>query len=398
MRKIFLYLGSTLASVFYGLSLLFSERGRVRFSERLGFWGDIPKEFIWFHAASVGEVSGLQPIAERLKGSTTLPILTSVTSATALSKAEEFSDIVKILFFDAFPWIFFALRGCRPKILIVGEREFWPVLFEWLGSRGIPIVRVNGLISEQSARKLGKFTPLFKGAIAAMTKICAVDDVSAQRFRSLGIDRSKVTVTGNVKYDREPLKIAKPSRPLFVFGNIRPGEEEFLFPVLKRVCSQEINFDVAIVPRHQEKFEYFADKLAGYSVTFSRFSEGGLSKGVTLVDAFGVLEELYAKSTVAFIGGTLCNYGGHNPLEPAPYKVCVALGPHSESIGELRSLMVNARAVLEVDSTEGLEDLFVRFANNDSELTGYANRLYSFWASNRNSLERTLSELKEFIL
>lgn len=379
------------ASIFLVPFFLLSKRGRIHFWERFGIWSKIPDEFIWFHAPSLGEIQGLIPIAETLKMiHPQIKMVVSVTSPTALESALKISEFARMLPFDSFLWIKNAINGKKIKAFVFAETEIWPELTKQFANAKVPMFLVNARVTEKSITRYSKFNLFFKDAFKALTAVCAVDKISAQRFASLGVDAAKIAVTGNAKYEKAPvvsnketLKRSYFSIETFVLtvGSIRPGEEEFIFSTIEYLKSSKMSFCVVLAPRHREKFEYFACKLKERGIDFQRWTESKeeIRKNVFLLDTYGKLEEFYAISNIAVIGGTLNNFGGHNPLEPAPYKVFTCIGNSIDHIGDIAEKLIQEGAVYQIKNGEELSQLCAKMLENPKLFQSYGEKLYACW-------------------
>lgn len=403
----FLYSLITLPlSLIYSIVLLFSERGRTGICERFGLWKAVPDNVVWFHAASVGEVQGILPVINKLNKEQLPPILLTVTSTTALMKASEITPYVRLLPFDSYLWIYLALKNTSVRLMVISETEIWPALYLYLAAHKIPLVIVNGRLSEGSVVTYQLLHKFFPRLYASIKKLLCVDDLMLSRFVTVGVPQTVIEVAGNTKYCRTPLTIEKgllkkerfeESGKLIVIGNIRPGEETVLFPAIKNFLNKDPSPLFAIVPRHPDKFEYFAGLLRQHGVPFVRWSEElRVPRGAVLfVDAFGVLEQLYADSQGAFIGGSLQNFGGHNPMEPAPYRVAVAIGPFTGSSGALVPKLVADTCIDQVRSQVEVEIFFDSV--NSGEAVRLAQNLYTFWIKQQGAVEKAVLEIKKVL-
>lgn len=388
---------------------LFFKRGRIRLYERFGLWSEIPDNFIWFHGPSLGEIQGLIPIAERLRETfPTTPFVATVTSPTALQSAGKISEDVHLLPFDYWLWYALALKGRRPKAFIFGETEIWPALFWLLKKLNVPILLVNGRMSESSLSKYRTFNFLFQEILNNLSVVCVTDEIGKDRFAHAGVPSERICVAGNSKYDRVPQIEDKRAQRLTMFpeasfivtiGSIRPGEEEEIFPLINHLQEKHVSHAVVLVPRHREKFEYFAQKLEEKAISFIRWNAMPATKhtSVVLVDTFGQLERLYAASDLAIIGGTLRKYGGHNPMEPAPYGIVTAIGPHCSNIADVCENLHKNDAVIKVRGAEDLVEVTNRILKKDLEIAKIGQNLFTFWQKNRGATDQIVMRIKSFI-
>ena len=320
-------------SLILGPVFFFHSRGRGRLLERYGSWNLSGKKVVWFHGASVGEVNGLLPIIKKTK--TLWPeteILLTATSTTGLKRGEALVDYTRLLPFDSFPWVRRALSGVKIEVFIFGETEIWYELFEQLNRSNIPQIMVNARLSDHSISRYRLIRWLAAEAIKNVSRICAADSLTKERLIELGGLKDKIEVLGNAKYDTKPSvqdsaqreqirsSLFSKNLPIIVLGSIRPGEEDIWFEPIKKKLEAGNQFQVIVAPRHPEKFNYFVEKLNQYGFEFERWTEITENAGPTkskfiLLDTLGKLESIYSIASLAFIGGSYIDFGGHNPLE-----------------------------------------------------------------------------------
>lgn len=349
---------ATIISVLVFPLMQLRERGRLRLLERYGHWNLAGEEVVWFHGASIGELNGLKGLIERFKTAGKCKILVTSVSVSGIQSMEGVVDFVRLLPFDAPYAIERALRGVRVRRFIFGETEIWPGLFSYLSGRSVPVFMVNARMSERNVWFYRVLRFIAGDFWRALTKGYAGSAADARRIERAG--GGGFQVIGNLKYDFVPgkpkLKVAdlfSDPRPVVVFGSVRPGEEAAVLEAIQNAKRAGQVFNCVIAPRHKEKFKFFEDyfKAAGLQVALR---SSGVSASETLVlDTFGELQHVYGLAEAAFIGATLVNIGGHNPIEAAKFGVPVIVGPYTQNISDLVSDMLAYNAIVQVkDGTE----------------------------------------------
>ena len=411
-------------SLLLGPLFMLRARGRARLWERYGEWrlGFETREIIWFHGASFGEINGLLPVIREVKKRfPTHALLVSATSVTGPQRAEGVADHVRLLPFDNPLWISRALRGLKIKALILGETEIWPGLLHDMHSRGVPICIVNGIVSDYTFSSYQSMRPLIGENIASLSLVLAADDKSAGRYVSLGARPEVVRTSGNSKYDLHPsvetreeaLKLRQRffdnERPVLVLGSLRPGEEAVWFEALRdyAVSGQSVGhcpFNVIVAPRHREKFDYFSQKLEQYDLVHKRWSRTETQQffppeadSIVLLDAMGMLEKVYSFADLVFVGGTLADFGGHNPLEPAAYGACLVIGPHTSKIAEIVQTLQQRDALLRVRDSKDARDVIESLIENRRELQAKGERAREVWQEYAGAAGRIAEELSKLI-
>ncbi|MDY0123845.1 lipid IV(A) 3-deoxy-D-manno-octulosonic acid transferase [Sulfurimonas sp.] len=282
---------------------------------------------IWFHVCSLGEARALGPILDLLKDQ---DIKITTITHTGQAQARRYEAEVRYLPYE----MFLPFWAKRQRVLVVLEAEFWFMLFSVLRARGSRVILLNARISEKSAKKYLQFTWFYKKLLSNVEIIYAQSEADKNRFLALGA--RNIEVIGNIKLSAEIKKTQeykKPECELIVAGSTHEGEEE---SVLKSFVEYRKQSDakLAIVPRHPERFEAVYELMKRYahknSLSISRFSQSReFESDLILVDAMGELNNIYAISDIAILGGAFRDdVGGHNPLEPAYFGCKIITGKH----------------------------------------------------------------------
>jgi 3-deoxy-D-manno-octulosonic-acid transferase len=324
------------------LTMAFEGRYRSGLAERFGF---IPGQklkrlsgsrVVWFRAVSVGETKAVIPLVRLFK-----------------KRHPE----VKVVFSTVTP-----TGNSVPEAFIVVEKEVWPNLVLILSGQGIPVIVVNGTISDGSFKRYRWGSFFFRPVFSRVAFFCARTEEDARKARYLGCDQDRVVEAGNLKFDWEPEIIGaskaenllrelrlSPSDPLIVAGSTHAGEEEILVAAFKVLKEEFRGLKLIIAPRHPERFDEVEALLTQSGLSFTRRSTGGERKpDVLLLDTMGELTSVYGLSTVAFVGGTLVDIGGHNLLEPAFFGKPVVYGPYLRSYLYMAEMLEEAGAGVRV--------------------------------------------------
>ncbi|MEZ4753975.1 MAG: glycosyltransferase N-terminal domain-containing protein [Bdellovibrionota bacterium] len=385
--------------------LLF-KRGRFRLVERLGFWNLKREKYLWFHGASLGEVSGLEPVVKALKQKDTAQkILVTSTSSTGLEKAQSFADAALMMPFDSILYYQNALRGLKISALIISETELWPGLLDFAVNRGIPINIINGRISDYTVDQYRRLSWILSPLLAKLTKVVAVNELSKERFKNLGVAEKLISVLPNSKYDRPRSVVIRSldfkkelfnnNYPTITLGCLRPGEEKIWFSVIRKASDLDLNFIIA--PRHKEKFAYFESALTKQALVFNKFSEinsADKSPKIILLDTYGKLEAAYSISEIAFIGATLVDIGGHNPLEAAAYGCTLLVGPYVSTIEELVYRLESDGACKTIKNEEQAFEAIEFLLSSPDKVSKQGELAKKFYEEHQGVSELVVNELK----
>jgi len=250
------------------------------------------------------------------------------------------------------------IKRVRPEILIVIETELWPNIFRAFKKKGIPVVVLNGRISEHSFRGYKRIAFFMKKVLSHVDIFGMQDEVYAERIRSMGVESERVMVLGNFKFDtRPPSQIPEWSEKIkghvIVAGSTHKGEEELIISVYIELKKDIPDLNLIIAPRHPERFKEVEDMLTSKGISFIKRSELetlnfelGIFRGVImLLDSIGELSTIYGISDVAIIGKSFRGYGGQNPLEPAYWGKPIVCGPHMENFPIIKDFYTEGAAI-----------------------------------------------------
>jgi 3-deoxy-D-manno-octulosonic-acid transferase len=312
------------ATLFYVVALplliLFSFKKKYRDSIPSRFFGmnnpPFRKHDIWFHVCSLGEAKAIAPILEQLRDKR---IAISVITHTGYEAASKYAAQVRYLPYEM--WLWFWIE--RPKTVVVLEAEFWYLLFRLARTRGARVIALNARISDRSFGKYYRMRWFYRILLSQCDRIFCQSNEDMVRFIELGA--RNVEVVGNIKLAQkiEATKdYSKPEGTIIVAASTHEGEEEGIIRGFIAYRDHNPSARLLVVPRHPERFAKVGELISKTALTMSlsRWSESqALQSDIVLVDAMGELNNLYAISDVAVLGGAFAPIGGHNPLEPAHF-------------------------------------------------------------------------------
>jgi 3-deoxy-D-manno-octulosonic-acid transferase len=337
--------------------------------ERLGFVEEERGPTIWLHAVSVGEVKAVERLIEGLRRQQSgYRLVVSTTTPTGRELAKKRNDIDRIVYFpvDLPAAVARSLDRIRPKLVIVVETEIWPNFLRQCKRRQIPVVMVNGRISDKSYPRYLLVSRWLQTVLDAYQTLGMQSEMDAERIRTMGADPRKVVVFGNMKYDLpESTPKLGPDleaaierwQPLLVAASTAAGEEELVLEAFGKLRRSNPTLKLLIAPRLTQRFNEVARTLDGGEFSYirrSRLTESFDGPDILLLDSIGELTAVFEHATVVFMGGTLVPRGGHNVLEPARFKKAVVFGPHMENFRDMARTFLEAGAAVRVGNVSEL--------------------------------------------
>ena len=383
---------------------------QAQWAQRFGLQApDVPRDAIWVHAASMGEVQAAAVFIRQLRATypDTPLVVTTMTPTGAAHVARLFGEGVHHAYlpFDYPHAAASFLRALRPRMAVIMEMELWPNLFAAVNRRGIPLLLVNARLSAASARGYRRVRRLMADVLACPTAIAAQTREHARRLIHLGAPPERVTVTGNLKFDMtvpasareqgEALRGALGSeRPVWVAASTRDGEEELVLQAYDEVRRHLPDVLLLLVPRHPDRFQRVAAlcRDRGYSVVL-RSSEApcGPDVQILLGDTMGELYVFYAAADVAFVGGSLVPLGGQNVLEPAALGLPVIVGPHTFNFEQIVQQLVARRGLYQVADPHLLADAVIELLERPEQRADMGRRALGLMEANRGATERVMA-------
>lgn len=409
MRRLYtllLYLALPVASlVVFARGL--SEREYWRgWRSRFGFGGSRPGQGIWVHAASVGEVQAAAVLIGALRERRpALEVALSCVTPTGRARARALLPGIDVRYapYDLPGCVRRCLARLRPRLLILIETELWPNLLHEARRAGVPTLIASARVSARSARLYRRLPGLLRPALVANVWVAAQSEADAQRFLALGAAAQRLSVVGNIKFDRAPAADAAQrgatwrahyaaGRPVWVAGSTHAAEEPIVLEAHRELRRRLPSALLILAPRHPQRFDAAATAVAAQGLRAVRRSGGAADEDyeVLLLDTLGELAEFYAAADVAFVGGSLLPVGGHNLLEPAALGMPVLSGPqqfNSPDIARVLSEQGALRIVRDAAELAAAAEGLLRDAAARARAGAAARRVIE---ANRGALERLL--------
>ena len=371
----------------------------------------------WFHGVSVGEIHLLATlVATFRKRHPDWQIVVSSTTDTGLSEAQNrFADCAVIAWPFDFTWaVRTALARVQPSLIVLAEAEMWPNFVRIAHSQNIPVAVVNARLSPRSFGRYRRIAWLARRLLFRQVRAIAVQaEEYAERFAQLGVEVSKLTVTGSVKYDgasgerdtpkgRELRRLLaiEVTQTIWVAGSTHAPEEAI---VIEAFCTLQPRFPdlrLILVPRHPDRFEHVAELLDRSGLTYQRRSRTVMpvSSPIVLLDSVGELGAAWGLADVGYVGGTLDGKrGGQSMIEPAGYGVPTVFGPHIWNFRDAAKRLVEVNGAVMVRDADEVAVAIGELLENATRRQTMGEAARTFVCNQQGATERTLDVLDRLI-
>ncbi len=368
---------------------------------------------IWFHGASVGESVSMLPLINRLL-ETYADLHIMVTTGTTTSADLMSKRLPERAFHQYLPIDnpFFTSRFIRhwhPDLVLWFESDFWPAMLSSIKSKNIPLILVNGRISNKSFKRWQQFDFISRELLGCFTFCLGQSEEDAYRLRVLGAKDSMCL--GNLKFAGLPLPIDETkkteiatrigSRPVWCVSSTHDDEEYKIGRFLKKLGETVPGLLTIIAPRHPNRGADIKQKLEeAYGLNTALRSAGEPitdNTEVYIADTIGEIGLWYDLCPLVFIGGSLIPHGGQNFMEPSRMRDAVVVGPHMHNFTEALNRAKKADAIMQVNDVLELEELVTSLLTNKELLEAKRSLAYNWAAGEAKVLDGIVEKVKGFI-
>ncbi len=365
----------------------------------------------WVHACSVGEVNTarelLTALQQRWLG---VPVLLTVSTRSGYELAQGAGVPVTWCPFDQVWCVRKFIKAINPRALLVIETELWPNLYRETRRSGAPVLLVSGRLSDKHYPQYVKLRSVLRPVLEQLSAAGMQNDEYAARLISLGVEASRVRVTGNIKFDNvrtaiEPdvlralrNQVGIPEdKPVLLFGSTRPGDEALAAACWQMLRDEFPDLLLVIAPRHLERLSEALAPFSGEQILLRTVTQAGrrlTGERVLVLDTVGELAAFYGLATVAVVGGSFYpGVNGHNPLEPAGLGVTTVFGPHMRNFADPARELVRHGGACQVEPAE-LTDTLRRLLSDSDARRAMGKHAQQAVEANRGAVERTLDLLE----
>lgn len=386
---------------------------RQHWGERFGFYNTpVNRPIIWLHCVSVGETRAAEPLINALQANyPCYQLLLTHGTPTGREAGEAlFDNKVERVYlpYDVPFAVNRFLAHFKPSVALMMETELWFNLIAACKQREIPVLLLNARLSEKSAKGYAKLGRLVQEGIQSLSAVAAQTADDAARLKNLGA--KNISVAGNLKFDVKPtadsldkglqLKKQFGKRPVLLAASTRDGEEALILDSLSKISIP--NLLTIIVPRHPQRFDTVAALLTQRGIHFQQktsLNSDALATNtnVLLGDTMGEMSMYYAACDVAFIGGSLLNFGGQNLIEAAHAGKPILIGEHTFNFADASNDAVTAGAAIRVHDADDLMQKVDQLLKNKIELTSMQQAALRFSATYAGATTRLMVLIKHYI-
>jgi 3-deoxy-D-manno-octulosonic-acid transferase len=366
---------------------------------------------VWIHVASVGEMLSVLPLIERIRERDVTVLVTSgtVTAAGLAAQRLPRGVIHQFVPVDVPQFVTRFLNHWRPNLVLFVESDLWPNLIMTAARRDIPLILINGRLSERSFKRWRMFPRTIAALLNSFDLCLAQSAEDAERYAELGAPRYRTT--GNLKLDvpappvdpaiLRQLQAAVLARPLIAAASTHPGEEAELIEVHRRLRNTFPGLLTILVPRHPERGDSIASIARGAGLNVAQRSHGEIpERGIEIyvADTLGELGLIYRLAPIVFMGGSLVQHGGQNPIEAAKLGAAVVHGPHVWNFAEIYQALDTAGGAELVSDTGKLTVRIGSWLTDNNIRQQVADTGLRVVESLTGALERTIAALDPYLM
>ncbi len=294
----------------------------------------------------------------------------------------------------------------RPLALVVIETEIWPNLLREARRAGARTLLVNGRISDRSFPGYLRIRFFLRRYLREIDLFLMQSEVYARRIQEMGAPPAAIRVTGSLKFDAVPsgagprgARVTPEGRTVLVAGSTLDPEEQILLSVCERLSISSPDLFLVIAPRHLPRFDAVWELASARGLRVARRSrkESVDDADVLLLDTLGELASIYAEADLAFVGGSLASWGGHNIIEPASCGTPVLFGPHMQNFADVARIFLDAGAAIQVRDEAELENVLRDLLASPERRAALGTKASEVVERNRGAAGRSVSALKELV-
>lgn len=360
---------------------------------------------LWLHAASVGELIAAQPLIARLReGFPHIPIVVTTVTPTGAKLAQQRLPAEVQHFYLPMDWPGATkrfLRAVKPCAALIMETELWPNLFISIALHDIPLIIVNGRISQRTSSAALWIRALYAISLKQVSAVLARSTDDAEAYITLGAPADKVRVLGNIKFANVAINAPTAidlGRPYVLAASTHDDEERQIAQLWQQMIQQNTTQGrlLVIVPRHPQRRENILKQIDDQQIAVrSRNDAITADTKIYLADTLGELDGFIAGADCVFMGGSLTPHGGHNILEPARLARPIVFGPHMSNFTEETQLLLQAGGAKQVKNGQELSEVLTDWLAHPQTAVAYGEKAAQCLTTQGAVLENYLQAITE---
>ena len=348
--NIFLYIVFLLSPIIFSVRLLNGKEDPKRFKEKLCIYSRKNNlKSIWFHAVSVGELMSIIPVLKILEKNRKIDqiiVTTSTISSAKIFEKQKFKNVVHKYFpIDTNFLNKKFIKYWKPQAAFFVDSEIWPNMFRNLKNNNIPVILLNGRITKRSFKRWSLVKNFSKSVFKNISLVLSSNSETKNFLKKLGVN--KIKLIGNLKYyglssiknnDTKFLKNKFKNFKVWCAASTHEGEEIIISKLHKNIKRKQKKLLTIIIPRHINRVEKILEQINIDKLNVIKHSSNtGIKKNtdIYIVDTYGEASKFYNLSNICFMGGSIINHGGQNPLEPARLGNYIVNGPNIGNFKEI---------------------------------------------------------------
>ena len=364
------------------LRLIKGKEDIKRFKEKFCFFSKSRRngKIIWFHGASVGELQSIVPLIEKLSKNKKIKQILITSNTRSSSNIIQKTKLNKVIHqFFPIDTNFHSkkfLDFWKPSSVFFIDSEIWPNMFLNLKKRNIPIVLLNGRITKKSFLKW-KFFSNFSKKIFKNFNLCLTsNNESVRHLKELGA--TNIKFLGNLKYSQSEnektyldnsLKKFLFKKKIWCASSTHKSEENFCALVHKELKKKYKNLLTIIIPRHIERTDVIEKELKKLNLKiYTHESKLKLENDIDIyiVNVYGKTKSFFNYCKNVFLGGSLVNHGGQNPLEAARYGCNILHGPHIHNFTEIYNFLRKNKISQKINNEKQITNFLIKYFSKKS--------------------------------
>ncbi|HVW22576.1 MAG TPA: glycosyltransferase N-terminal domain-containing protein [Opitutaceae bacterium] len=367
---------------------------------------------IWLQAVSVGEMLAIGPLLEGLHRAGVEVYLTTTTSTGYKMAGERYRRLTLGIGYFPIDWAPFsarAWRGIDPDLALLTEGERWPEHLAQARRRRVPVLAINGRISDRSYARMMLFPPAAHLMVGGLARVLPASAQDAERFAALGVPADRIAPPGNIKLDVEiPLldeaararlrhELGLPEGLVLLGSSTWPGEEEAVLEAWRRARSAGLQVSLLLVPRHAERRGEIEARLRGGGLRIHFRSRGAAlsAADVAVGDTTGELRQFTQLADLVFVGKSLPPHTeGQTPVEAAALGRAILLGPGMGNFRQIADELLERGAARAVRDPAELAEQASELLRDGTRRAAMAEAAAAWRRENAGALARTLAAVE----